>query len=158
MTRTHVVALLALVLAVPAAAVGGVSLLSMNGVEAPCFSAGGTGYRLTTARDADYTIRIDGNAVRPDLTLQVVDDPAIADFVLVDGIENSAACIDSRTVRTIRLDPQAREADLTIALASGDTGARYKIYAHSTDFTVQDAAALYAVIWKASRKRNLASR
>ena len=150
MTRTHILALFALVMAVPAAAIGANSLFSAD--DAPCFSAGNVGYRLTNGRGADFTIKIDNAAVKPDLALQLVDDPSLADFVLADGGGMSGVCAGLRAVRTIRVDAQAREPDLTVALRSGDAPARYKIYAQSVDFTAQDAAALFAVMIQSGRK------
>ena len=160
MTRTHILALLALVVAVPAAAVGANSLLSAD--DTPCFSAGSVGYRLTDRRSADFTIKIDNAVAQPDLVLALVDDPALADFVLADGGGVAGGCAGLRAVRTIRVDAQAREPDLTIALRHDDGSARYRIYAQSADFTAQDAAALFAVMVQTSRKsvslRNLAAR
>lgn len=160
MTRSHIIALLALVVAVPAVAIGANSLFSAD--QAPCFSTGNVGYRLTDRRHADFTIKIDNAAAKPDLALQLVDDPALADFVLADGSETSGACFGLRAIRTIRVDAQAREPDLTIALRTDDADARYKIYARSADFTAQDAAALFAVMIQTGRKsaalRNLSAR
>jgi hypothetical protein len=160
MTRSHIIALLTLVVAVPAVAIGANSIFSAE--EAPCFSAGNVGYRLTDRRSADFTIRIDNASARPDLALQLVDDPALADFVLADGTETSGACFGLRAIRTIRVDAQAREPDLTVALRPDDADAHYRIYAHSADFTAQDAAALFAVMIRNGRKsaalRNLSAR
>jgi hypothetical protein len=142
--------LLALMAAVPTALAG---RWYLSASEAACFSAGATGYRLTGSSTADYTIRIDNAAAQPDLALQLVDDPGVADFVLADGGENPSTCTDVRAIRTIRIDPMAREADLIIALNTLEGSGRYKIYAHSADLTAQQAAALYAVIWNAGRKR-----
>lgn len=150
MTRSHIIVLLGIMLAVPAAAVGGGSMFA--GDDAACFSAGTTGYRLTGKRSADYTIKIDNTAAQPDLTLQMADDPAVADFVLADGTASAGTCRDLRSVRTIRVDLQARDPDLTIALVSGDAAGRYKIYANSSAATAQDAAALFAVMWKSGRR------
>jgi len=156
MTRSHLSLLLALAIAVPALATAAAPYLSSH--ASPCFSVGGSGYRLTGQSDADYTIKIDRDAAEADLVLQIVDDPGSADFVLVDGADNSSSCADARAIRTIRIDHQAREADLTIALASKTGPADYKIYAQSAEFSGQDAAALFAVMWKAGRKRDLAAR
>ena len=160
MTRSHIVALFALVVAVPAMAIGANSLFSTD--DAPCFSTGSVGYRLTDRRSADFTIKIDNAAAKPDLALQLVDDPALADFVLADGVEASGACSGLRAVRTIRIDAQAREPNLTVAVRRDDPAARYRIYAHSADFTAQDAAALFAVMVQTGRKsaalRNISTR
>jgi hypothetical protein len=152
MTRSHILALLALVVAVPAAAIGVNSLFSPAADEAPCFVAGNVGYQLTGNRNADFTIKIDNDAANPDLVLQLVDDPARADFVLADGAATAGACAGLQTIRTIRVDAQAREPDLTIALRSGDTPSRYRIYDSSADFSAQDAAALFAVMTQTGRR------
>ena len=159
MTRTHILALLALVVAVPAAAVGANSLF--HAAETPCFSTGNVGYRLTDRSSADFTIKIDNAAKQPDLVLQLVDDATRADFVLADGGGMAGVCAGLHAIRSIRIDSQAREPDLTIALRRDDDNARYKIYAQSAEFTAQDAAALFAVMIQTGRKsaalRSLAS-
>ena len=154
MTRSHLSLLLATAIAAPALATAAGPYLSKN--DSPCFSVGGSGYRFTDHDDADYTIRIDSNAAMPDLAVQMVDDPSTADFVLVDGAQSSSACSDVRAIRTIRIDQQAPDADLTIAL--GVRAAAYKIYAQSNEFSAQDAAALLAVMLKVGRKHDVAAR
>jgi hypothetical protein len=162
MTRSHIIALLALVMAGPAVAIGTNSLLSFDDDTAPCFSAGDVGYRLTDRGNADFTIKIDNDAAEPDLVLQLVDDPARADFVLADGAAATGVCADMTAIRTIRVDAKAREPDLTVALRAGSAGSRYRIYASSPDFSPQDAAALFAVMTQSGRRaaglRNLAAR
>jgi hypothetical protein len=162
MTRTHIAALLALVAAVPAMAVGTNSLLLSADDTSPCFASGNTGYELTGRANADFVIKIDNDAAAPDLVMQPVDDPARADFVLADGAEMAGTCAGINTVRTIRVDAQAREPDLTVALRPHDAAARYRIYANSSGFSAQDAAALFAVMIQSGRKsaalRNLAAR
>jgi hypothetical protein len=162
MTRTHILLLMALVAAVPAATVGASSILSPANDAAPCFSTGNVGYRLTDRRAADFTIKIDNAAREPDLVLQLVDDPARADFILADGAETAGACAGLRVIRTIRVDAHAREPDLIVALRPHDAAARYRIYANSADFSAQDAAALFAVMTQTGHKsaalRNLAAR
>jgi hypothetical protein len=157
MTRSHIVALLVLIAAVPAA-LGGKSFLAAE--NAPCFSTGDVGYRITSKPTADYTIKIDNSAAQPDLTLQLVNDPGQADFVLADDAEDPGQCAGS--IRTIRLDSTALDPDLTVALTPYDGPARYRIFAHSRDFSAQDAAALFAVMAQAGRKsaalRNLGTR
>lgn len=151
MTRPHFIALLLLAAAIPAAAAGAGSFFSRP--ESPCFAAGPVGYRLTRGSHADFVIRIDTAESRPDLTLQIVKDPATADFVLADGVESPDSCNSVSAIRTIRIDPHATDPDLTIALARNGSRGMFRIYAHSTEFSAQDAAALFAVMWNATRKR-----
>jgi hypothetical protein len=162
MTRSHIVALLALVAVVPAMAVGTNTLLSPADETPPCFASGSTGFALTGRANADFIVKVDNDATNPDLVLQLVDDPARADFVLADGAETAGACVGTRAVRTIRVDTQAREPDLTVALRPHDAAAPYRIYANSPVFSAQDAAALFAVMVQSKHKsaglRNLAVR
>jgi hypothetical protein len=152
---------MALVATVPAATIGANSLLLSADDDAPCFAAGNIGYQLTSSRNADFTIKIDSAAAAPDLVLQLVNDPVRADFVLADGAATAGACAGLRTIRTIHIDAQAREPDLTIALRSDSMPSRYRIYANSSDFSTQDAAALFAVMTQTGRRaaglRNLAA-
>lgn len=118
-----------------------------------CFSSGGVTYRLTSSKAANYTIRIDNSAPRPDLIVQITDDPSAADLVLLTDAQGLNGCAGG-TQRTIRLDPSALEPDVTIALAREENG-QARIYAPG--FRAEEAAALYAVMRKTPRKR-LASR
>ena len=83
--------------------------------------------------------------------MQIVDDPATADFVLVDDGE-SGAC--DGAVETIRLDSEARNPDLTVALSH--EAADYKLYVRSPRFSAQDAAAFFAVMWHNAPARTVA--
>jgi hypothetical protein len=161
MTRTHILALMALMAAVPAAALGTHSLLSSGEDAAPCFATGNVGYRLTDRKSADFTVKVDNAAVEPDLVLQLVNSPVRADFILADGAETAGACAGLRAIRTIRIDANAQEPDLTVALRTHDPSARYRIYANSAEFSAQDAAALFAVMIQSGHKsaglRNLAA-
>jgi len=76
--------------------------------------------------------------------------------VLVDDSDTVAACTDASAVQTIRLDPQAANADLTVALSRAT--AAYKIYVRSAGFSEQDADALFAVIWNSAHKNARQSR
>jgi hypothetical protein len=89
--------------------------------------------------------------------MQLVDDSAAADFVLVDDSDTVNACICVSAIRSIRLDPGAANPDLTVALSRQP--AAYKIYVRSASFSQQDAAVLFAVIWKtAGSGREFAAR
>ena len=117
--------------------------------DGPCFSNGGVAYRLTSSRAADYTIRIDNSAQHPDLIVQITDDPAAADLVLLADADGLAGCA-AGTQRTIRLDPRAAEPDMTIALTREQNG-QPRVYAPG--FRPEEAAALFAVMRKTPRKR-----
>jgi hypothetical protein len=124
-------------------------------LQGPCFTAGTSTFQVSpTAAAPDFRIKI-GQTARPDLRMQLVDSPETADFVLVDdfsGIEGNA-CNGSSAVKTIKVDSQENAPDLTISLSSQGSDADYKIYVHSARFSHQDAAALFAVLWKLSNRQ-----
>jgi len=142
MKRTHIVSLMILVVAVPAAAAS--SFFKSN--TKPCFVAGNAGYQLSGSASANYTVRIDNTAPVPSLRMQLVDDPAAADFVLVDDGDAGNACKTTSAIRSVHIDQAASNADLTVALSRAE--ADTKIYVRSAKFSEQDAAALFAVIWQ----------
>lgn len=144
MKRTHAAALLALLVVIPAATAG--SLFAPS--EKPCFAAGDTAYRISDSAAAEVTVRIDNAAANPDLRMQLTDNAAAADFVLVDDAAAGNAC--PGTVQSIRIDPAAPNPDVTVALSRAP--AAYKIYVRSAGISQQDAAALFAVLWRNASK------
>ena len=141
----HIAALLVLIVAVPAATAS--SFFSSN--AKPCVVVGASGYQISDSAAANFTVRIVSAAAKPSLRMQLVDDAAAADFVLVDDSDTVNACTGAAAVQSIRLDPAAPDADLTVVLSRQP--ADYKIYVRSANFSEQDAAALFAVIWKNAR-------
>jgi fructose-specific component phosphotransferase system IIB-like protein len=161
MTRAHLVSLMALIIAIPAATVGSyfVSIANTSAGKAsdrPCYIAGNAGYKLSGSASADYTVRIDNAAANPSLRMQLVDDPAAADFVLVDDGDAADACEAATAINTIRIDPAAAQPDLTVALSRA--AADHKIYIRTTNYSEEDAAALFAVIWQTTHKTGQISR
>ncbi len=151
MQRAHFLSLMALVVAVPVAASAASSFFSSTTAAAiPCFAAGKASYEMSRTASADYTVRIDNAAVSPSLRMQIVDDPAAADFVLVDEDDALQACQSAASVKTIRIDAAAAEPDVTVAMTRN--AADYKVFVKSAVFTQDDAAALFAVIWRTARK------
>jgi hypothetical protein len=149
--RTHILLAAVLVAAIPAATAGSMfSFAAKPEVSGPCFISGDAAYRITAGAASDYTVRVDNAAAHPALRLQLVDDPARADFVLMDDSEAANACAGAASVKNIRVDAKAPAPDLTVTLsrAPADT----KIFVRSAHFSQQDAAALFAVMWRAAHK------
>lgn len=130
-------------LALPATA----SSLFSSLESAPCFIAGSDGYQITAVKSGsvNHIIRFDNKTPNPNLRMQLVDDPARADFVLVDDGNAANACAEASHIEIIRLDPLALRPELTVALSRAP--ADYKIYVRSAHYSDQDAAALFAVMW-----------
>jgi hypothetical protein len=126
-----------------------------------CIASGAATYKLSaTAASPDYRVRFDNAAPRPDLRMELVDRPEIADFVLVDdfGTPQGNACRSPAPVRTIRIEPGAHNADITVSFGSGDRIPDYRVYVHSVRYSHQDVAAVLAAMWKAHRTVELAER
>jgi len=153
MTRNKLLLLLALTAAVPAAAASAF----FGPPPQPCFVEGNAGYRFTAAPAADYTIRVGGETARPDLRLQLVSDAAQADFVLVDDGDGAPAC-HGAGAKSIRVDAAAANPDVIVDLSKQPAEGAYKIFVRSASVTEQDAAALFAVIWKTSHGREFVAR
>ena len=124
--------------------------------EPLCFADGVATYRLAPAAWLpDFRVRFDNDAPRPDLRMQLVDRPEIADFVLVDdyGGRPSAACRSSVLVKTVKVDAAAKSPDVTVALSADVAAPHYRVYVHSVRFSHQDAAAFLAAMWKVAQRR-----
>ena len=147
MPGRRIVVLLALLATVPAAAAAATFFSSpVPALARSCFVAGRDAYRFSTSATARYTVRVDNAALHPALRMQLVDEPAGADFILIDDSASGQACDGAATVSSIRLDSGAAHPDLTVALSR--TPAAIKIYVHSARYSPQDAAALFAVMWR----------
>ncbi len=155
MTRRRLVSLLAWAVVTPIAAVAALSFFTSSSAM-PCFIAGAHAYRIDDSRHAAVTVRVDESAQHPDMRMQIVDNPATADFVLVDDSNGATACRGIGAIKTIRLDAGAASPDLTVALSHEP--APYKIFVRSSHYTPQDAAALFAVMRRDSHGMELAAR
>ena len=149
MDRIRKSLILLAVIAVPAAA---------HSTFAPqdelCFASGAATYKLAPkASWPDYRVKIDNSAPRPDLRMQLVDRPEIADFVLADdyGAVPGNACRSAAPLKTIKIDSEAQAPDVTVSFGPGDTMPDYRVYVHSVRYSQQDVAALLAVLWKAQQ-------
>ncbi len=157
MNRIHKALIFAAALAVPAAIHG----MQAEPKQPPCFASGASTYQIVAnAAAPDYRIRIDSEAKKPDLRMQLVDRPERADFVLVDDFSGGepATCRSSTPVRTVALDSTASKPDVTVHLSADAKGADYRIYVRSARFSQQDAAALLAAMWEADQRHQVALR
>ena len=148
MRRIHLLFVVAAMAMAPALMAGADAWLA-PALDGSCLHSGGVTYRLTSSKAADYTIRVDNGAARPDLIVQITEDPASADLVLLADADGANGCAGG-TQRTIRIDSRALEPDVTIALTR-EANDQPRVYAPG--FRAEEAAALFAVIRKTPRKR-----
>lgn len=157
MDRIRKTLVLVAVIGVPAAA-------HSTFVPAPslCIASGTATYRLApTAASPDFRVRIERDAQRPDLRVQLVDRPEFADFVIVDDFSaasESTACQTTVPAKTVKIDAEAARPDLVISLAPDIAEPDHRVYVRSVRHSAQDAAALLSVMWKAQQAPALASR
>jgi len=160
MTRRHLVSLLGWAVTAPIAAVAALSFATAT--PKPCFIAGTHAYRIADSGHAAVTVRVDKSAQNPDMRMQLINDPATADFVLVDDSSGTSACRGIGAIKSIRLDTDAASADkgmkpdLTVALSRRP--APYKIYVRSSHYSPKDAAALFAVMQRDAGGFEIAAR
>jgi hypothetical protein len=152
MTRPRIASLMILGIAVSAAAANAYFAAPPK----PCFITSTHAYRISGNEDANVTVRVNKTAAHANLRLQLVNDPATADFVLVDDGDSAAACSGAGSIKSIRLDAAAANPDLTVALSQA--AAPYKIFVRSAHYTPQDAAALFAVMRSDAHRPELAAR
>jgi len=149
MTRFVFVPLLAFAIAAPAAAY---VLLRGQSSSPICFDMGNAAYRIVSAGSADVTVRVEENPAHPDLRVQIIDDPLVADFVLVD--DGPGTC--PHAPRSLRVAGERDAAQLTVGLSRAP--ADYKVYVNSVRFSQSQAAAIFGANWKAGRDRLASAR
>jgi hypothetical protein len=127
-----------------------------------CIASGTATYRLApTASAPDFRVRIESAAHYPDLRIQLVDSPALADFVIADDFSaasESTACQTATPAKTVKVDAEAQKPDVVVNLAADIADPDYRVYVHSMRHSSQDAAALLAVMWKTQHSRTVAAR
>ena len=109
----------------------------------------------STAYSPDYTVKVSSTAYSPDLTIKIVDDPKKANLILVDDYKDGdmQMCKKSTSygAKTIKVSSTAYSPDITIKLTEYSYSVDYTIFVASERMTVEEAAALFAVIWQSNR-------
>jgi|SRR5690554_655829 len=109
----------------------------------------------STAFSPDYTVKVSSTAFSPDLTIKIVDDPKKANLILVDDYKDGdmQMCKKSTSygAKTIKVSSTAFSPDITVKLTDYSYSVDYTIFVASERMTVEEAAALFAVIWQSNR-------
>ena len=123
----------------------------------PCFTSGSVTYQVTASSVADYRVRIDSQATQPDLRIQLVDDATNADLVLVDDIDamDRDVCRAAGAFKTVSVVGPDSAPALTVSLSRAEE-ADFRLFVRSARFGQHDAAALFAAMWDAKRKQDVA--
>ncbi|MEH0691069.1 hypothetical protein H4F17_18740 [Vibrio cholerae] len=107
----------------------------------------------STAFSPDYTVKVSSTAFSPDLTIKIVADPKKANLILVDDYKDGDMQICKKSTsfgaKTIKVSSTAFSPDITVKLTDYSFSVDYTIFVASERMTVEEAAALFAVIWQA---------
>lgn len=105
-----------------------------------------------------YTVQVNGTTISPNITIQLVRDPKIADLVFVDAlsIAEMKVCKTNNPfgtgAKTIVVKDVAFSPDITVRLTEYSLSPDYKMYVDSKNFSREEVAAVFAVIWAERRK------
>ena len=114
-----------------------------------CFTAGSVTYQLApNASSPDYRVRIDNGAPHPDLRIALVDDAA----TVMDN-----ACRSAGQLKTVKVVAANAAADVTIRLSPQAQDADFTLFVHSARVGHHDAAALFALMRHAQSTDKLAA-
>jgi hypothetical protein len=108
----------------------------------PCISTAEAAVELAELPwQASRLVSFTGDPSRATVRVQIVDDPAVADFAVVDdGVSReSDTCTGLGPTRFIGIGDAAAP---TLIYLSRDDNADYRIYVRSRNFTLREAAAL----------------
>lgn len=109
----------------------------------PCIAFGQTSLQIAASWRAQSFVSFTDDPAAATVRVQIVDNPAMADFAVVDDADtpDSTSCETTEATRLIGVTATA-SASTPVIYLSRDNGADYRIYVESKTFTVQDAAAL----------------
>ena len=123
-----------------------------------CFTADATVYRFAPAGDRATTVQVGSDVQAPDVSIRVIDSPELADFILIDDQENTAACRRGprATSTAIRLSTSGQP-NLRVSLSEEPAAGDYRIYVRSAAFSTEEAAALFAVMATSTGRTSMAA-
>lgn len=106
-----------------------------------------------------YTVQVNSTTISPNITIQLVRDPRNADLVFVDALSFAEMKI-CRTnnaygtgAKTIVVKDVAFSPDISVKLTEYAMSSDYKMYVDSKNFSKEEVAAVFAVIWAENRKK-----
>jgi hypothetical protein len=130
-------------------------------VETSCYSSEAHTYHFSdTAIVPDFDVKVSKAEIFPDLTIKLVSSPQLADLVVVDSSSylgetpNMRICISASSISgtVIKVTSNAIFPDITVELSESPVLHDYTLYVDSDRVSAEQAAALFAVIWKRNRK------
>lgn len=140
----------------PLLAAGILAQAQIGSAGAPCLASGGTAWRLSTFPwQTDRQVAFTQTRSQASVTVQLVEDPGLADFTYIDGPDSSAegtACEGMAEAHYLAVTGTSRDASATVYLSAED-GADYRIYVQSSRLSAREAAAL---LIGAARDRRMA--
>lgn len=125
--------------------------------QADCLGKNIYAYRFSrSVANADFSVQVSQSTLLPDITLKLVSDPDQADLILADRLEDNdmevCKSISAVGIKTILITDTAFRPDVKVTLAESSLLPDYTIFVQSESFTNEEAAALFAVIWKVNKE------
>ena len=116
-----------------------------------CYGSGTDAYYFSEAAFfPDYVIMISDSALFSDITFRIVDDPQLADLVVVDGLQRASMRICKQSgplgEKTVQVSESALFPDVTVNLSDSASFVDYNVFVRSGSFSEKEADALFAVI------------
>jgi hypothetical protein len=150
--------------AIPLIAAGGLAGGQFTPAAQPCIQLSNQSVRIARgAWQSQQHVSFTTDPKAATVWVQIVDDPALADFAVVDGAEpaeldaaDGAGCTASDNVSYVGISALSARSEPVIYLTT-EPGADYRVYVSSTTFTAQDAAALVVGAHPASSSNRLAA-
>lgn len=124
---------------------------------ADCPPAGATGVHFDiTPLQADYKVMVSEYEVEPDISIRLVNGFAQADLVFADGGAESDVTVCRSPTRylatTLFVAKFVTQPDITIMMNSRVKHPDYTLYVDSEDYSPDEAAAVFAVLWDRQRR------
>ena len=149
--------------AIPLIAAGGLAGGQFTPAAQPCIQLSNQSVRIARGAWQSQHVSFTTDPKAATVRVQSVDNPAIADFAVVDGAEpaeldtaDGAGCTASDNVSYVGISALSARSEPVIYLTT-EPGADYRVYVSSTTFTAQDAAALVVGAHPASSTNRLAA-
>jgi len=135
------------------------SITSVGSCSSPSHEIADSIYRITLTDNAslpDYKVRVANRLLNPDIRVKIVNSPDNADWIFMDepNAENYLGMVVCRTSRLadpkaieIRISDSSFANDVEVEMSRGLDSYDFKLFTHSNFFTIEQAAAIFAIFW-----------
>lgn len=114
----------------------------------------------------DVTVKVSHTSYDDDITIAITDDPSKANLILADDLDQAhmsicrsltANLFKTQDVTTVKVQSFAIAPDIRVGTTTNTLGAEYIMFNASEEFSDEEAAAFFAVLWKREREQEQAT-